>query len=252
MLIAHRREVIKSQLHRTGQVTVVDLSRELQVSEDTIRRDLEELDRQGDLKRVHGGAVLTSPAMGNFHQRENLSIQEKQRIGRFAATLIQEGQVVLVDGGTTTREMVRALPINLQATIITHSPTIACELQDHNSIEVILLGGRLFKHSMVALGDGTVNELRKIHADLCFLGATGIHPLAGATTGDWEEASVKRQMCDSATDTYLLTSPEKLHAVSPYQIIPTQNLRGLIVLAETPHQQLIEFQRGGLELLMAP
>jgi DeoR/GlpR family transcriptional regulator of sugar metabolism len=249
MLVVQRRERILKILAQKGQITVVSLSKELGISEDTVRRDLDDLAMEGFLRRVHGGAVPSSPAAGDFHVRESLSPAEKVRIGRRAASLVHPGQVVIVDGGTTTRELVRALPRTLKATIITHSPTIASELIDHTEIEVILLGGRLFKHSMVALGESTLNALSKINADIFFLGATGIHPEAGATTGDWEEAAVKRQMCDSATETYLLGSPEKLHAISPFQIVPASSLRGIIVLAETPPEQTVAFESQGLLVL---
>ena len=144
MLIAQRHEAVLTKLKVNGQVSVVELSQEWDLSEDTVRRDLDTLEAEGLLKRMHGGAVPASarpasPAVGDFHVRETLSPREKLRIGRQAATLVQPGQVVLVDGGTTTRELVRALPRSLKATIITHSPTIASELIDHPDLEVILL-----------------------------------------------------------------------------------------------------------------
>jgi DeoR/GlpR family transcriptional regulator of sugar metabolism len=251
MLAAQRRELILKKLAQEGQVAVVALGKELGISEDTVRRDLDDLAGEGVLRRVRGGAVPSSPAVGNFHVRESLSTAEKTRIGRCAAALVRPGQVVLVDGGTTTRELVRALPRSLKATIVTHSPTIAGELIDHPDVEVILLGGRLFKHSMVAVGEMTLAALGQINADLFFLGATGIHPDAGATTGDWEEAAVKRRMCASATQTYLLVSPEKLHAISPFQIVPTAGLHGLVVLEETPPEQLVRFESQGLGIVRA-
>lgn len=251
MLVAQRREKILKKLALEGQVAVTVLSKEWGVSEDTVRRDLDELAGEGLLTRVHGGAVPASPAVGDFHLRESLSTDEKVRIGRRAAGLVRPGQVILVDGGTTTRELVRALPRSLQATVVTHSPTIAAELIDHSLVEVILLGGKLFKHSMVAVGESTVRDLGRIRADLFFLGATGIHPEAGATTGDWEEAAVKRQMCASAAETYLLVSPEKLNAVSPFQIVPAADLRGLVVVEETAGDQTARLEALGLVVLRA-
>ena len=251
MLAAQRRDEMLKKLAQAGEVSVVSLSRDLAISEDTVRRDLDELASDGLLKRVHGGAVRLSPALADFHGRESISSAEKLRIGRAAAAMVRPGQVLLIDGGTTTRELVRALPRNLRATVITHSPTIACELIDHAEIEVILLGGRLFKHSMVTVGETTARELGPINADIFFLGATGIHPEAGATTGDWEEAAVKRRMCASATASYLLVSPEKLNAISPFQIVPANNLRGLVVLSETPIDQTAKFESLGLQIVRA-
>jgi DeoR/GlpR family transcriptional regulator of sugar metabolism len=251
MLVAQRREKLLRKLAQDGQLFVTLVSKEWGVSEDTVRRDLDDLAREGLLTRVHGGAVPASPAVGDFRLREQLSTDEKVRIGRRAAQLVNPGQVVLVDGGTTTRELVRALPRDLRATVVTHSPTIATELIDHPAVEVILLGGRLFKHSMVAVGEATVRELSRLRADLFFLGATGIQAEAGATTGDWEEAAVKRQMCASAAETYLLVSPEKLNAVSPFQIVPAAALGGLVLVDETPRDQTLALEALGLAIVRA-
>lgn len=104
--------------------------------------------------------------------------------------MIQEHQAIGLDGGTTTLQLVRQLPRNLKITVVTHSPTIAAELRMHHLIEVILLGGKHFEHSMVTLGAETLDALAKLHVDLFFLGATGIHIQNGVTTGDWDEASI--------------------------------------------------------------
>jgi DeoR/GlpR family transcriptional regulator of sugar metabolism len=106
------------------------------------------LAQEGLLQRVHGGALPASPAVINFAGREHLASQGKIEIGRAAASMIQPGQVVILDGGTTARELARHLPRELRFTVVTHSPTIAIELVEHPSVEVILIGGRLFKHSV--------------------------------------------------------------------------------------------------------
>src|SRR4030095_12137468 len=107
----------------------------------------------------------------------------KASIGRAAAKMIRRGQVVILDGGTTTLQIARHLPHDLQATVVTHSPTIALALVEHPSIEVILLGGRLFKHSVVAVGAAAAEAAARIRADLLFLGVTGIHAKTMLSTG---------------------------------------------------------------------
>ena len=152
MLTTHRKQQILSILKRQGQVIAKDVSQEMGVSEDTIRRDLREMAQQGLLQRVHGGALPASPALADFAGRERIAPDGKVAIGRAAANMMRPRQVVMLDGGTTARQVARHIPLDLQATIVTHSPTIALELLNHPHVEVILIGGRLFKHSVVAVG----------------------------------------------------------------------------------------------------
>ncbi|MBV8113398.1 MAG: DeoR/GlpR transcriptional regulator [Silvibacterium sp.] len=238
MLTIHRKQHILEVLRRTGQVVAKELSQELGLSEDTIRRDLRELAAEGLLQRVHGGALPASPAMGDFASRLNVATDEKKMIGRAAARMVQPGQVVILDGGTTAVQIARHFPVELKATVVTHSPTIAVELAGHGNIDVILIGGKLFKHSVVSVGAPAIESISRIRADAYFMGVTGIHPEAGLTTGDFEEAHVKRALSASAAETIVLASPEKLNAVSPYVVVPLSEVTGMIV-AEGTNQKLI-------------
>jgi DeoR/GlpR family transcriptional regulator of sugar metabolism len=218
MLTSQRKQHILDRLQRDGEVIARELSASLGLSPDTIRRDLRELAEEGLLQRVHGGALPISPALADFAGRTQIAIDEKAAIGRTAAGLIKPGQVIFLDGGTTTGQLVRHLPPTLPATVVTHSATIAAALATHPVIEVILIGGRLFKHSIVAVGATTVAAIQQIQADLYFMGVTGIHHEMGVSTGDYEEALVKRAMCTNAAETIVLASQEKLGAASPYRI----------------------------------
>lgn len=251
VLTSHRRKHILDTLRRTGSIIAKDLSAELNISEDTIRRDLRELAAEGLLQRVHGGAMPASPAMGNFAFRLNVATDEKKSIGRAAAAMIQPGQVVILDGGTTAVQIARHLPPDLRATVVTHSPTIAVELVEHPSVEVILIGGKLFKHSVVAVGAPAIENIGRIHADSYFMGVTGIHPEAGLTTGDFEEAHVKRALSASAAETIVLTSSEKLNAVSPYVIAPISAITGMIVSDQVKEEHLIPFSKLGIAITRA-
>jgi DeoR/GlpR family transcriptional regulator of sugar metabolism len=246
MLTQHRRRLILEGLEQEGQVTVKALSRELGLSEDTIRRDLRELAHDGLLQRVHGGALPASPAIANFAGRQALATDEKIVLGRAAAQMIRSGQVVILDGGTTTLQAARHLCPDLRATIVTHSPTIAVELVDHPSVEVIVLGGRLFKHSIVTLGAATIEAISRIRADIYFMGVTGIHPTGGLSTGDLEEAYVKRALSASAAETIVLASREKLNAASAFVIAPTADVSEIVVLKNTPHDSTSEFEKLGI------
>src|SRR5438270_8226999 len=130
MLTSQRKQLLMDVLRRDGQIVATKLSAELGVSEDTIRRDLREMAKEGLLQRVHGGALPASPALGDFAARQHIAPADKAAIGRAAAAMVQPGQVVFVDGGTTCAQLVRALPRQLRATVATHSPSIAMELME--------------------------------------------------------------------------------------------------------------------------
>ncbi len=233
MLTSQRKQLILARLTQTGEIIAKDLSREWAVSEDTIRRDLRELAGTGQLQRVHGGALAASSAVGTVKARRQIASDEKTALGRFGASLVLPGRVTLIDGGTTALQVVEHLPLDLAATIVTHSPEVACALIDHAAVEVIMLGGKLFRHSMVNMGTQTTDAAARIHIDLYIMGATGIHPKAGATTGDFEEAALKRAFQARAAETVVLASSEKLMAASPHLIAPLQSLAAVAMCDDT-------------------
>src|SRR5450759_1713634 len=146
MLTAERRRSIMQTLQREGKVLASELSKDLQVSEDTIRRDLRELATAGELLRVHGGALPHSTATASFTVRQQQATGAKAAIAQAAIRLIRQDQVIILDGGTTPLQVAQNLPYDLRATVITHSPPVALALAEHPEIEVIVIGGRLYKH----------------------------------------------------------------------------------------------------------
>jgi DeoR/GlpR family transcriptional regulator of sugar metabolism len=251
MLASQRKEYLLRILRETGQIVAKTVSQELGLSEDTIRRDLRELAAEKRLQRVHGGALPASPAVGDFAARQQLAPDGKVSIGRAAAKMVKPGQVVILDGGTTTLQLAKHLPLDLRATVITHSPTIAVALVEHPLIEVVLIGGKLFKHSVVAVGAAAIEAIARIRADLCFIGVTGIHPQAGLSTGDLEEAHVKRALIGSAAETYVLVSAEKLNAASPYVIVPITDIAGLVAEPGISAEALGAYEKVGLTVVRA-
>jgi DeoR/GlpR family transcriptional regulator of sugar metabolism len=219
MLVAERKKLLLARLNDEGTVVARELAEELGVSEDSIRRDLRDLAGSGQCQRVYGGAVRVSRALVDYRSRAGVQPESKRRIAARAAQLIKPGDRVILDGGTTTLAVTHALPSDLRATVITHSPTIAAALIDHPTVEILLLGGRIYKHSAVACGAATAEAARGITADLFLLGVTGVHAQHGLTTGDAEEAAMKRTLACQAADTYVLASSEKIGAVSPYKVL---------------------------------
>ncbi|TFW26283.1 DeoR/GlpR transcriptional regulator [Massilia arenosa] len=251
MLTRQRKQHLLDLLKRDGRLVARQLSEELNVSEDTIRRDLREMARDGLLQRVHGGALPASPALGNFTARQDIATDDKAAIGRAAAAMVQPGQVIFVDGGTTCAQLVRALPRHLQATVVTHSPSIAMELMGHPAIEVVMLGGRLFRHSMVNVGAGTIEQIAQIRADTYFMGVTSVHPDTGLSTGDYEEACVKRALCRAAAETIVLASSEKLGTAAPYKVVGLQDVSGIVLPAGAPDELTQPLHDRGLALTFA-
>jgi DeoR/GlpR family transcriptional regulator of sugar metabolism len=248
MLTSQRKQLILARLGADGQIIAKELAAELGTSEDTIRRDLRELAQSGKLQRVHGGALPASAAVGNLQVREQVSPQEKISLGRFGASMIQSGQVIILDGGTTAIQVARHLDPALRATIVTHSPNVAVELAGHPLVEIIVLGGRLFRHSMVNIGAAVIDSAARLRADLYFMGVTGVHPDAGLSTGDAEEAAVKRALHERAAETVVLASTEKLMAASAFVVAPLKEASLVVVPPKTSDRTLRALRTGGTKV----
>lgn len=228
MLAAQRRDYLLEALRRDGRVVAKDVAADLGLSEDSVRRDLRDLAAEGLCQRVYGGALPVSPALADYAGRAAVSVAGKREVAAAAAALIRPGATVILDGGTTALALARALPAGLACTVITHSPTVAAALVEHASAEVFILGGKLFKHSAVACGAAAAEAAGQVSADAFFMGVTGVHPDAGLTTGDADEAAMKRALAGRAAETYVLASAEKIGAASPYQVIPLRQASAII------------------------
>ncbi|ATU95653.1 DeoR/GlpR family DNA-binding transcription regulator [Phyllobacterium zundukense] len=250
MLTIQRRALISARLNRDGQLVAKLLADELNLSEDTIRRDLREMAAEGLLKRVHGGAMPLTPPLPDFAARQEISGDMKQRLGHKAASLVSNGQTIFLDGGTTNTHLARALPREMRITVVTHSPTIASELEHHEA-EVILIGGKLYKHSMVAVGASTLSAINQIRLDIFFLGVTAIHPVYGLSTGNYEEAAIKQAIVQQAAETYVLSTPEKFGAASPFRITGVESLAGVVVDGDMMPEPLAAYRELGVEILPA-
>ena len=245
MLTSQRKKLILTRVTADGQIVAKELALELGTSEDTIRRDLRELAGEGKLQRVHGGALPASAAVGDLRVREQVSIKDKLELGVAGAAMIRPGQVVILDGGTTALQVARHLAPNLRATIVTHSPTVAVEAAKQPYVDIIMLGGRLFRHSMVNVGAAVMDAASRLRADIYFMGVTGVHPDAGLSTGDAEEAAVKRALHERCAETVVLASAEKLMAASPFLVTSLANISLLVVSPGTPKHVVRALRDGG-------
>ncbi len=248
MLKRERQAYIIQQINIHNKVLSSDLSVQLDVSEDTIRRDLQELAEEGKLLKVHGGALSKS-----FHftiENSNIySLPEKKSIAYKAIQLIRDGMLVLLSGGTTIRQLVKALPPELNATFITVSVPIALELLEHPNCEVIFLGNKLLKHAQMSVGAEVVQRLAGIKADLCILGTNSIDAIDGITDLDWEIIEVKRAMINSAQKTVSLAIAEKLNTVQRLQVCKPEEIDILITELDPADPFLQPYRAKGIIVL---
>jgi len=212
MLKKERHAFIKREIDIHNKVLSSDLSTQLNVSEDTVRRDLQELEEEGLLNKVHGGAISKSIQF-SLQNNTVYSQSEKKMIAEKAKKLIRDGMIVLLSGGTTIIEMIRSLPPDLRVTFITVSIPTALELLNHPSSEVIFLGNKLLKNAQMSVGAEVVQKLNEIKADLCFLGTNSIDVEAGLTDLEWEVIEVKKAMIKNSKKTISLSISKKLNTV---------------------------------------
>lgn len=248
MLKKERQAFILQQINIHNKVLSSDLSVQLDVSEDTVRRDLQELAEEGRLIKVHGGALSKS---FHFTLETNTiySQPEKKSIAYKAIQLIHDGMLVLLSGGTTIRELVKALPPELNATFITVSVPIALALLEHPNSEVIFLGNKLLKNAQMSVGAEVVQRLAGIKADLCILGTNSIDATHGITDLEWEIIEVKKAMMQSSHKTISLAIAEKLNTVQRLQVCKPEDIDMLITELDPSDPLLNDYRKKGMLVL---
>jgi DeoR/GlpR family transcriptional regulator of sugar metabolism len=251
MLAAERRQLILDRLEREGRVVAAELGDSLGVSHDTVRRDLQELAEGGLLRRVHGGALPPVTIGPSFVTRQRDAPAAKLALARTAAKLVRSGQVIILDAGTTNERLALELPLELEATIFTNAPPVAIALARHPRVDVHLLGGPLDKGGLAAVGSETVEVVRRLHADVCFLGICSVHPELGVSGDDSEEAYLKRAMIESAADVVGLATGEKLGTISPFAIAPLSELTHLIVDRAVGEEATAPYLAAGVTVIRA-
>ncbi|MCO5291726.1 MAG: DeoR/GlpR family DNA-binding transcription regulator [Chitinophagaceae bacterium] len=228
MLKKERQAYILHRLNLHNKVLSTDLCNEIGVSEDTVRRDLQELADAGRLIKVHGGALSNAFSQVELKPQNVYSLPHKRIIATKAINLIKEGMFILTSGGTTILEMIRNLPVSLKATIMTGSIPVVNACLMHPSLEVIVIGDRLSRDSKITVGSYAVARIGQVNADLCFLGTNAIHPERGLTDNDWEVVQVKQAMIASSAKVACLTISEKLNSAQPIKVCGMDKIDYLI------------------------
>jgi len=252
LLNEERRRAILQLLQHDGRVLVGHLARRFQTSQVTIRKDLDALQSQGLIHRTHGGALPTGPGAlddPTLREKEKLHREEKLRIAAAAATMVTEGEVVILDSGTTTTAIARALRNFRNLTIITNGVNIAAELAG-SPVEVILTGGTVRKNSFSLVGPIAEESLRRLHADILFLGVDGFDIDYGLSTPNLLEAKVNRVMVEVAARTVAACDSSKFGRRSLSLIVPPSALQGVITDRAIPKSDLRGLKKAGIEVTL--
>jgi len=236
-------------LEQEGKVHALALSETLQISVDTVRRDLQALADAGKVLRVHGGALPASPKSMDFVSRQSVSSAAKLAVAKTAVSLIKNHQVIFMDNGTTTLMVAQQLPHNLQATIVTHSLPLALALVDYPDIDVIMIGGKLDKQERIVVGVSVVETYRRIQADVCLLGICSLHPETGITVPSLEESYVKQAMIEQSSEVAALATKDKLGTAAPYRAAPIADLTHLVTETAVSETILAPYREVGITVI---
>ena len=248
MLKRERQSFILRQVNLHNKVLSSDLSQEMKVSEDTIRRDLNELSEDGKIIKVHGGALSKSFHL-SLKSYNVYSLDEKKTIAHKGSQLIKDGMFVLTTGGTTIIELAKALPSELTATFITGSLPVAYEYIHHPNIEVIFIGDKISKSAQISIGGEAISKIRQIRADLCFLGTNAIDIDNGLTDSDWDVVQVKKAMIESSDKVVSLAISEKLNTTQRITICDVSDIDVLITELDPCDSLLEPYHKAGIEIM---
>ncbi len=249
MLKKERQTYILQQVNLHNRVLSSSLSVDINVSEDTVRRDLLELAEEGKLIKVHGGALSRSFSQVHIPSNGVYSQNQKKSIAQKAITLIENGMFVLTGGGTTIVEMARLLPAQLRATFISGSIAAILEYMDHPNIDVILIGDKISKSSKITVGPEAIAKIRQVKADICFLGTNAIDIHSGVTDNDWEVVQLKKAMIESSQKVVCLAIAEKINTFQPIQICDLSKIDILITELSPDDPVLKPYADAGIQLL---
>jgi DeoR family transcriptional regulator, aga operon transcriptional repressor len=252
MLIEERRQYIVGLARKHGRVLVEELSESLGISRITIRKDLDHLQNQGLLHRTHGGALL--PGDGalsdpSLQEKQGRHSKEKLRIAAAAANLVQEGQCILLDSGTTTTAIAKALKRFSHLTIITNAVNVAGELSS-TDFEVLLTGGSLRKNSFSLVGPLAEDMLHEMHADILFLGVDGFDLEVGLTTPNVMESRVNRAMVKASSLVVAVCDSTKFNRRSLSKIVDATAIHHVITDSALPSETADALRSAGIKLTL--
>ena len=247
-----RRAIILEKLDKDGQVNVPELSKELKVSEVTIRNDLIRLEQKNMLIRARGGAIKIDRVGIDFtlSDKNKQHFEEKKRIGKAAAGLVEDGDTIILDSGTTTMEIARNLLNVNNLTVITNALNIANQLADHQKANVIIPGGFLRKNSLSLVGGAAEENFRNYFCDRLFLAVDGFNTTHGLSTPNVEEAHLNRVMIEISKQVIVVADSSKFHKRSFAFISPITDVDVVITDSEIPAEDRKKLENAGVKLII--
>jgi DeoR/GlpR family transcriptional regulator of sugar metabolism len=250
LLAEERREAIARLLEAEGTLRVTDVARRFGVSDDTARRDLWELEQAGRLRRVHGGALrLDPPGPAAFVDRRGAGMAAKVAVAEAALGQLRRGELVVLSGGSTVLALAERVPADLEARFVVTSPEIAVALLERSGGIVDLVGGRLDARSHTVTGSEAVDALRAVRPDAAIVSACSVHPEAGLTLRDRDEAAVVRAAVTGAGRVVALATAEKLGTAASYSVAELDAID--VLVTDAPKADCAVYRDAGVEVLRA-
>ena len=248
MLKVERQSVILDELRYHNKVVSSKLCEILNVSEDTIRRDLSELEQKGQLKKVHGGAITLS-FIPSFKKREVQEIQTKHIIAKKALDLIKDNQVLIIDGGTSNLQLVNLIPHDVRLTIFTNSIPVASKLCEYPNIDGVLLGGNILRKGYTIIGHQAIESLKEVNADMCFLGITSVDTVAGMTEANRSETTIKKAMINSSAKVVSMVISNKINTRQPFKVCDITCMDVMVTDLDPDDELLLPYRQRGVKVL---
>lgn len=249
MVREKRFNYILEKLHDNSEVAFSELSSDLHVSEDTIRRDIDALANNGLLLKIRGGAIPRSHNPLSFKDRIGQLSDDKELIAFKAQTLIKSGQTIFLDGGTSVYTLVSLLSTDIKLTVITNNTAIIPALSAYPSVDLIVLGGKYLKQSETIVGYQAIKMVENFQADLYFMGVCALDMVKGVTSSYMEEAELKQAMLRKSAVSIALSTFDKLETFESYRVCPIQSLDYVITETDAQNVRLRPFKEVGIKVL---
>ncbi len=246
MLKAERHLKILDNIKEYQKVDTNRLAIELNISKDTVRRDLNELNKKGKIQKVHGGALLSKEKNTHFFDTIIYNEEKKYTIAHKASMLLKDGQVIIISGGTTNLVFAKSIPKNLNLTVYTYSLPIAIQLSQHENIELIFIGGKMQKNALVTIGLDVIQFLSNIKADLCFLGTSSINEEFGLTEAGYEVSVVKKAMIQASDKVVTMVTSEKINTKMPHSVCDLSQIYTMITDLKAKDPKLEPYAKAGI------
>ncbi len=249
MLKEERQQTILNEVELHNRILLTDIAETLDVSIDTVRRDVKELDSEQKLRKVHGGAISLGFTTNSARNANIYALDEKTKIAKKALTLLKDGSVIFIDGGTTCLELARLIPVNLELTCFTLSLPVAMELSAKPNVTVIFIGGQIAKEAQISIGANTIHNLSEIKVDYSFIGTGYVDSQYGLTEFDWDIVQLKKAVIKAAKKTVLLCISEKLNSQHRYKTCEINAINTMVTEVEPENVLLNSFRSHDVHLL---